>query len=460
MKKNKNLIHGEYYEGVNLFHNFKSFPKYEKKTISLGSNRVEAITKYLEMIELHKAVLAAESNSRSEIKEEDEHLIFAKNSGFTKPSYIIVSPDKVDFIDELAVKMISYTEESTNSKNTRKQHKCLLKKIHLKWGPLPIEYLNTSNIQTHLNEYIDKDQLNTAKKLRTMYNLLLKFGKRNGLLEVTSAVIEATFVPKHITTRSRLSSEVLSTVLPEIDKESKPNALTIQLGLITALRPQDLVLIENQKSKDWDFKAAEFMRSNGKQRDYLKDNNLIPHGYLDEEDQCLVGLCQKTSSIVKIPFHQFNKTLNKTLGQLIVEIKRFCTVTESVFLIHQIKNHGALKRGASIKHVTLSRMFTKHIKRIKTAWLKGSHPTLYEVRSLAMRENDAEEKEEKAKNSSITASKKDHSTVNELVDLSPKVEKAEDIGGHSKKSNTARDVYMNPRDLDYQKLTNKLQSSQ
>ncbi|MGI2107396.1 phage integrase Arm DNA-binding domain-containing protein [Shewanella frigidimarina] len=457
----KNKKNNTYFEFKNPFYGIKGLLKSNIKTLSLGADKKIAIQRHQGLIkacENYSAASDADLNVKSDNTENNEHITFAKNAGFTKPNYITVLPDAVTYIGALVEKMISDIEKkSTLSKKTQDQYKYSLNKIRKKWGPLQIEYLNTANIQTHLEEYIDKGNLNTAKKFKSVYKQLLEFGKRNGLIEIKAGVIEATDTPRFETKRSRLSSVTFKEVHDEIYKENIPNALTLELGVITASRPQDLTLVKKHKNDDWDFQAKEFIESTGEQREYLKQNNLIPSPYIDEKNRCLVILCQKTVNIIKISFDQYSPTLNKTLGELIDQIKIICTVPTSEFLIHQIKNHGPLKLGASIKPITLSRMFTKHIKRLNKSWLKGSHPTLYEVRSLAMR--DAQEVECSAKNIPNTTVSENNSTITEAVNLKQNISKAIDLGGHCRKSKMAKDIYMQPRDLFHQQLNNVLKQS-
>jgi hypothetical protein len=150
-----------------------------------------------------------------------------------------------------------------------------------------------------------------------------------------------------------------------------------------------------------------------------------------------------------------------TLRDLITEIKEVCTFSDSPYLIHHTVNNSKVKQGSPINPRTLSKKFTLAMKVLDKNWLNGSHPTLYELRSLGMRNEPVKpivgiEKTKSALDNScnkISEMSVVVSTFEEKVAAIKPVKIPSKLGGHTTKSKMPKDVYFKRRDLAYQQLS-------
>ncbi|KGJ99891.1 hypothetical protein [Thalassotalea sp. ND16A] len=398
----------------------------------------------------------------------------ANKFGFSKPKFIKVNGDKIQSVSPLVDHALARLEEDyhTNSNvvisyNEYKNKKSYLNRIKARWDNLPVDFINAANMQVHIDEYVQEGKINTAKKFISRYSELLSYGIRYGLIDFEKNPAEDLKVPKTKVKRSRLSAATALEVTQSPELSYLPNKFSVELGLITSMRPQDFALTRKSKGEDWGSRIQNFIENRNTvdelaDKNFEEYSNVAPYPYIDDTENCIVYFCQKTLEICAIDLDMHNKTLDKSLKTLINEIQVSCCDANSPFLIHHTVKNGKVTKGAPINPRTLSKRFTAAIKELNKNWLNGSNPTLYELRSLGIRnESSANIVATKLKQQTPKPPSKNEgnettplvSTIEEKVMVAVKVKTPEKLGGHSAKSKMRSDVYSKARDLAYQQLS-------
>ncbi len=461
---------GYYFYYKNPFFGVEGIPNNANPRLPCGSDKAEAIKS---ADQVKKAYLKYTKQTDSiTINNGIIHSNKAKKLFFRLPKFKKVQSDKVTHIDGLIDHALAKLEEDylnpkiKMSLSTKRNIESYLNRIKMRWGNLPVEFINIENIQVHIDEITSKGHFNSAGKFKERYIALLSHGLRYGLIDFENNPANDIKIPKTKVQKSRLSAMTAVEVLESPELSYQPNKLSIKFGLITAMRPQDFTLTRKEKGDDWELRVQAFIENRNVFDELALSNFEVyaekaPYPYINEQENCLVYFSQKTEKIEAIDLDLYNNTLEMTLKNLITEIKEVCTFSDSPYLIHHTVKNSKVKHGSPINPSTLSKKFTKSMKELDKNWLNGSHPTLYELRSLGMRNEPVKplvgiEKTKSAQQNSCNETSEIgvvESTFEEKVAAIRPVKIPSKLGGHTSKSKMPKDVYFKRRDLAHQQLS-------
>lgn len=453
-KKTKNGKRiGYYYK--NPFYGVKGAANNTKKEPLLGYDREEAIKKAQDL-----DAMFAQYQVMVECLESDPLISgasIAKDNGFKKPNFVsIQTSDDISTVQELAEQFLAHNQQRYDNfeitNNTYRGNKSYINRIGQRWGHTPLEFVITANIQVHINEIIDNKTLRSANVFKDAYRQLLNFGKAKDLIYFSEDLTDNVKVKKSKVRRSRLSKAVAREVIESPELAYLPNKLFIEFSYCAGLRPMETALIRPRKGDDWEQKVSNYDDDAHRYALYALDfadfAQAAPYSYVDNKEQVLVVYCLKTQEITKYCLNIKSPVSEKTLGDIIEEISEACSVNESRYLLHHTLKNGKIKPGAAINPTTLSKKFTLAIKELDHIWANGSHPTLYESRSLAIRGDDI--KTIKQDNCAEETLEEKASTLSEKVNQIQAVDKQSSLGGHKKNSKMPVQVYQRSRDMAHQ----------
>ncbi len=468
--RDKGSATGYYFYYKNPFFGVEGVPNNNKPRLPFGADKISAIKKAEQVKNAYLAYTEQVGTIRT-----NNAIIQAskaKKLFFCLPKFKKVQADKVTHFDGLVDRALVKLEEDYHNFNitmscaTYRDSKSYLNRIKKRWDNLPVEYISLANIQIHIDEVIISGKLNTAKKFTSAYKELLNYGLRYSLIDFDSNPAEEIKTPKIKVKKSRLSAMTAIEVLESEELNYQPNKLSIKLGLITTMRPQDFTLTRKEKGDDWEVRVQAFIENRNAfdelaLSDFAAYADKAPYPYINEQENCLVYFSQKTGGIAAIDLDLYNNTLEMTLRDLITDIEEVCTFSDSPYLIHHTVKNSKVKQGSPINPSTLSKRFTRAVKELGKNWLNGSHPTLYELRSLGMRNEPVKPFVviEKAKSAQQSTNNETCeiglvvSTFEEKVSATRPIKLPSKLGGHTSKSKMPKDVYFKRRDLAYQQLS-------
>lgn len=396
---------GQYFEMTNPFHGIEGGYKPENKTLGLGSNKQKAINKANKINFNFDVLTEWEKLSNNKLT------VVANEYDIDKPVFEVVLPRNVKTIDSLCDHYYAIkNKEATKGNYCNNSLSGLdgyLDDIKSFWKGQPLEYIDTGNIQSHIEHYAEHGRINksthetshqkipnkgrAAEALRSVYVNLLRFCKKRKLIDYKYNPAEDTDLDDLDTKvkRSRCSEAVYERVYTNSSNDkSKHYALCYKLALVTKLRLTDLMLIRNWREDDWMPKVKAFRHNrNYSLTDKISFNDRVekaPYSYIDEEKEQLIIFQQKTGKLFKIPFdHKVSDSL-PSVGEIVEELKSVCC-EDSRFLINHPTNIGRAKKGNPIHPQTISRKFTGCIRELNLDWSNVNPPTFAELRSLGAR---------------------------------------------------------------------------
>lgn len=395
----------EYYGMTNPFHEVEGGYKSKNRTLGLGSNRQKALTK-AESIILARATLREWEKIQAEISNN-----IGNEYNIDKPIFQVVSARKVNNINELCDRYYAIKQQKTGignfSTTSLSQLDIYLDDIKDFWQGYPLEYLDTGNIQAHIDRYFELGKINitpptkegnkqhgngrAAEALRSCYINLLKVAKKKRLIDYKYNPADETDLDDIDTKvkRSRCSEAVFKSVFDLTDKNTTRHyALAFEIAVVSKLRLTDLLLIRQERGSDWHERVKSFSenRNYGKisQVTFQDRIKYAPYSYLDKLNNQLVIFQQKTGKIFTIPFnHKVSESL-PSIGEIITKINSCCNAS-SEFLLHHPKSKGLAREGAAIHPYSLSRKFKEGIRKLDLNWDNKKPPSMGELRSLGAR---------------------------------------------------------------------------
>ena len=455
---------GKYFEMVNPFYGIEGGYNPEKQTFGLGSNKHQAIAK-AEKINFQFDVFTAWENEQSEKPD-----VLINDYDIDKPTLEVVVPRKAktidDFCDRYYAIRLKDTHQSKLSGSSLQALRNYLGDIKYFWKGFPLHFLDTGNIQAHLDHYAEHGKINkvnpnkkndkqsdngrAAQALRSCYVNLFNLGNSKKLIEFKYNPANETNLDYIDTSvkRSRCSLDVYKSVFELANHDTTRHyALNFELSLVSKLRVMDLMLIRNSRGEDWLPKRNAFKNN----RNYFLTKRLTfkdriehaPYSYIDDKNKKIVVFQQKTGDLLDIEFsHKISDDL-PTVGEIITKIRSVCD-QNSPFLISHPKNIGRAKKGDPVHPDTLSRKFSSYIKELDYDWFNILPPTLGELRSLGARlleeydDNNTEEKPRKRSEES--------STIDEAIKNAPSANDgiSEALGHRDKK---VKAIYLAKRNL-------------
>lgn len=389
----------------NPFHGVEGGHKPENISFGLGTDKHKAITK------AEKINFAFDVFIEWEKIQREKPTVLINNYDIDKPVYQAVHPRKLKTIDSLcdhyyAIKNLKAIK-GNYCNNSLKGLDGYLDDIKSFWKGQPIAYMDTGNIQAHIEHYAEHGKINkstpekshkkipnkgrAAEALRSVYVNLFKFCKKRKFIDYQSNPAEDIDLDELDTKvkRSRCSEGVYESVYKNSDNDkSKHYALCYKLALVTKLRLTDLMLIRNWRADDWTPKINAFRNNrNYSLTDKISFNDRVekaPYSYIDKEKEKLVIFQQKTGKLFIIPFdHKVSDSI-PSVGEIVEELKSVCC-EDSRFLINHPTNIGRAKKGNPIHPQTISRKFTGCIRELNLDWSNVNPPTFAELRSLGAR---------------------------------------------------------------------------
>ncbi len=410
-RKNAIYTNGEYIEMPNPFDGIEGGYKYTNITLGLGSNREKAIEKANKII-LAKETFKAWEKLQAEISNND-----SDEYAIDKPVYEVVSARRVTNIDDLcdryyAVKLKQLIK-NTYSASSLSQLKIYLDDIKNFWTGFPLEYLDTANIQAHIERYFELGKINkknperndnkqhgngrAAEALKSCYFNLLKVGNSKGFISFKYNPAFETSLDDIDTRvkRSRCSGAIYKLVFDLADNdENRHYALGFELAVVTKLRLTDFLLIRTERGSDWKKRVKAFRKNRNygltTELSFQDRIELAPYSYIDSEKKEIIVFQQKTGKIFSIPFnHKVSDNL-PSVGKIITKITSTCNA-DSDFLLHHPRNRGLARKGAAIHPYSQSRKFRGYISEVALNpdldidWENESPPPIGELRSLGAR---------------------------------------------------------------------------
>jgi len=443
-RNNATYATGEYIEMPNPFDGIEGGYKYKNITLGLGSNREKAIKK------ANKIILAKETFKEWEKLQAEVSNNDSDEYAIDKPVYEVVSARRVTNINELCDRYYALKFKQVNngtfSPTSLAQLKIYLDDIKDFWKNYPLEYLDTGNIQAHIDRYFELGKINkanpekddkkihgnsrAAEALKSCYFNLLKVAKKKRLIDFKYNPASETDLDEMDTRvkRSRCSEAVYTSAFNLADNnKNRHYALGFELAVVTKLRLTDLLLIRIERGDDWMERVNSFRENRNygltKKLSFQDRIELAPYPYIDDKKQQIIVFQQKTGKIVTIQLnHKVSENL-PSVGEIITKIKSTCNA-DSEFLLHHPKNKGLARKGAAIHPYSISRKFKEIIHELGLDWENVNPPSIGELRSLGARLLEVHEENitiVTAKEPESTVPKRDlvSSTIDESIENAP-----------------------------------------
>ncbi|MFY8350959.1 hypothetical protein AAEU29_10530 [Pseudoalteromonas sp. SSM20] len=385
---------GEAYQMYNPLYGISGFAESTKRNLSLGSSRKEAIKMAKEIVQ--KAEQIIEQLGRDKIIQLRKQ--FMSDNTDTAPTeeqlVNLVEPLKQEVfyndtnltINIIIDYLIEYDNSNDLAENTVKSYKTHYNKIRSFMGNQPPSILCTTNIDAHIESLKKDGKTASAKKLKSAYDRLLKFGKRKNFLTYDRIPTDDLETIRVRVKRSRIEHSHFENIQAKPDQVVEYKHYN-ELSLALQTRPVELSLMRTKKGIDLENRLADFEQSfsqNYKPKTFSDSVKILPYSYIDDENEVVHIFQSKTGSFRNVPFSHKLTEHSLTVGELIEKVKEDLPLQSNFVLCHQ-KNRGRAKAGDPISPKAAANNFRKQVTKLNEKWLSGVQPSLYEIRSLSAR---------------------------------------------------------------------------